>query len=134
MVGVSKAGLILLMVIGSVVLWIGIPIGWLWLGSQIASESQQSSLGAYLLVLGGIAVSMFVVGKLLWRLNNVYGRITGQDPQVRVRMPWHRSMRGDEDSRPPRNVLDVVMVASVGAALLVMAIWFFLFAGSSLPG
>jgi hypothetical protein len=134
MVGVSKAGLILLMVVGSVVLWIGIPVGWLWLGSQVASESQQSSLGAYLLVLGGIAVSMFVVGKLLWRLNNVYGRITGQAPQVRVRMPWHRSMRGDEDSRPPRNVLDVVMVASVGAALLVMAIWFFFFAGSSLSG
>jgi hypothetical protein len=30
-------------------------------------------------------------------------------------------------------VLDVVMVVSVGLALLAMAVWFFFFAGSSLP-
>ena len=42
-------------------------------------------------------------------------------------------MRGDEDHRPPRSVLDVVMVISVGVALLAMAVWFFFFAGSSLP-
>ena len=52
---------------------------------------------------------------------------------MRVRAPWHRSMRGDEDSRPPRSVLDVVMVISVSIAVTAMAIWFFFFAGSSLP-
>ncbi len=52
---------------------------------------------------------------------------------VRVRMPWHRSMRGEDDSRAPRSVLDVVMVISVSGALLVFAGWFFFFAGSPLP-
>ena len=33
----------------------------------------------------------------------------------------------------PRSVLDVVMVISVSIAVTAMAIWFFFFAGSSLP-
>lgn len=51
-----------------------------------------------------------------------------------MRLPWHRSLRGEEDARQPRTVLDVVMVATVATALAAFAIWFFLFAGSSLPG
>ena len=42
-------------------------------------------------------------------------------------------MRGEDDSRPPRSVLDVVMVISVSIALVIFGIWFFVFAGSSLP-
>jgi membrane-associated protease RseP (regulator of RpoE activity) len=133
MVTASKVGLILLMVFGSLLLWIGIPVGWLWVGSQVASDSQQTSLGTYLLVLAAIVASMIAVGKGLSKLNQLYGRVTGDDPYVRVRMPWHRSMRGEEDHRPPRQILDVVMVTSVGIALLVFLLWFALFAGSPLP-
>ena len=133
MTTLTKLGLIALMVVGSIALWLGIPVGWLWLGSQLASESQQTTLGAYMLVLVGIVASMIAVGKGLTKLNAVYGRVAGQEPVVRVRMPWHRSMRGEEDSRAPHQILDVVMVVSVGAALLVFLIWFALFAGSPLP-
>ena len=100
----------------------------------MASGSQQTSLGTYLLVLAAIVVSMIAVGKGLSKLNQVYGRVTGEDPHMRVRMPWHRSMRGDEDSRPPRQILDVVMVATVAVAALALLVWFALFAGSPLPG
>jgi hypothetical protein len=124
--------LIALMAIGSIVLWLGIPIGWVYLASRVA-KSSQPSMGPYLLILVGIPASMIVVGKLLAKLNRVYGDVTGTTPQVRVRMPWHRSMRGERDGAPPRTVLDVVMVASVSLALLCFAVWFFLFAGSSLP-
>ena len=126
----AKAGLIALMVVGSLMLWIGIPVGWLWLGSQLSSDSQQSTLGIYLLVLAGIVASMIVTAKVLTKLNGLYGRVTGGTPEVRIRAPWLRSMRGEEDHRPPRQILDVVMVASVSAAMLAMAVWFFLFAGS----
>ena len=44
-----------------------------------------------------------------------------------------RSMRGERGSTRQRGVLDTVMIVSVGLALLVLAIWFFGFAGSSLP-
>ena len=132
-IGVAKVVLIALMAVGSVFLWIGIPVGWLWIGSQLQSDSGQASFGLYLGVLAGIIISMVVMGKILHRLNGVYGRLTGSEV-VRVRMPWHRSLRGEEEGRAPQQILDVVMVASVMAAGFALLVWFLFFAGSSLPG
>lgn len=131
--GLAKVALIGLMAFGSIFLWIGIPIGWLWIGSQIQSDSGQASFGLYLGILLGIIVSMVAIGKLLTGLNGVYGRLTGSEV-VRVRLPWHRSLRGQEEGRPPRQILDVVMVVSVLSAGFVFLLWFLFFAGSSLPG
>jgi len=131
--GLAKVALIALMAVGSIFLWIGIPVGWLWIGSQIQSDSGQASFGLYLGILLGIIVSMVAIGKLLWSLNGVYGRLTGSEV-VRVRMPWHRSMRGEQEGRQPRQILDVVMVFSVATAGFAFLIWFLFFAGSSLPG
>ena len=128
----AALGLILAMVVGSLVLWIVIPVAWLYLASQLTNSSQPS-LGPYVLVIVGIPASMFGVGKALSRLNEAYGRVTGTTPTVRVQLPWHRSLRAEREGTHPRTVLDVVMVCSVGFALLVFAIWFFAFAGSSLP-
>ena len=130
---VAKAGLIALMAFFSVALWLGIPIGWLWIGSQVQSNTQSTGFGPYFLVIFGICISVFVVTKLLAWLNRRYARVSGADEVVRVRPPWHRSMRGEDDSRAPRSVLDVVMVISVSIAVTAMTIWFFFFAGSSLP-
>jgi len=131
--GVAKVALIALMAVGSIFLWIGIPVGWLWIGSQIQSDSGQASFGLYLGILLGIIVSMVAMGKLLSGLNGAYGRLTGSEV-VRVRMPWHRSLRGEEEGRAPRQILDVVMVISVMTAGFAFLIWFLFFAGSSLPG
>ena len=130
---VAKAALIALMAFFSIALWLGIPIGWLWIGSQVQAKSQAPGFGPYFLVLAGICISVFAVTKLLAWLNRRYASVCGQNEIVRVRPPWHRSMRGEDDSRPPRSVLDVVMVISVSIATTAMAIWFFFFAGSSLP-
>jgi hypothetical protein len=131
--GLAKVALIALMAVGSIFLWIGIPVGWLWIGSQVQSDSGQASFGLYLGILLGIIVSMVVVGKFLWSLNGVYGRLTGSEV-VRVRMPWHRSLRGEQEGRQARQILDVVMVISVLSAGFVFLVWFLFFAGSSLPG
>ena len=130
---VAKAGLIALMAFFSIALWLGIPIGWLWIGSQVQSNSQSTGFGPYFLVIFGICISVFLVTKLLAWLNRRYACVSGADEVVRVRPPWHRSMRGEDDSRAPRSVLDVVMVISVSIAVTAMTIWFFFFAGSSLP-
>ena len=124
--------LIVLMAIGSIVLWLGIPIGWGYLASRVA-KSSQPSMGPYLLILVGIPASMIVVGKLLSRLNRTYGAVTGAPPAARSRNAWMKSLRGERDSGRARTMLDVVMVWSVALALACFAIWFFAFAGSSLP-
>jgi hypothetical protein len=125
--------LVLLMAVGSVVLWIGIPVGWIWVASRTVKTSQPT-LGPYLLVLCAIPLTMWIWGKLLFRLNDVYSRLTGQTYEVRAQLPWHKSMRGERTSGRPTTVLDLVMIVSVSIALTAFAVWFFLFAGSSIPG
>jgi hypothetical protein len=56
------AVLIVLMAIGSILLWLGIPVGWLYLVSRLVTSSQPS-MGPYVLLLVGIPASMVVVGK-----------------------------------------------------------------------
>jgi hypothetical protein len=126
--------LILLMAVGSVFLWIGIPVGWLYLASRMVNTSQPT-LGPYLLVIFGIPVTMVVWGKLLFKLDSAYSSLTGQKSEVQFRAPWLKSMRGERDDGGRRlSVLEMTMVISVSLALLAFGIWFFLFAGSSLPG
>lgn len=129
----AAIALVALMVVGSLALWIAIPLGWIWLGSMLA-DSQEPEMGPYLMIIVGIPVSMFLMGRLLGRLNRMYGEVTGTTPTVRFRYPWHRSLRGERESAAPRTILDVVMVISVLAAGFVFLVWFLFFAGSSLPG
>lgn len=119
--------LIALMAAGSVLMWLGVPFLWIYGVSQ-SVESSQPQMGPYVLLLFGIPASMVVVGKLLGRLNRVYGEVTNTTPEVKVVLPWHRSMRGERDAGHPRTILDVVMVLSVALALTLMGIWFFFFA------
>jgi hypothetical protein len=124
--------LILLMIGGSLVLWIGIPVGWIILASHLTNSSAPS-LGPYVLLIIGIPVTMFLFGRFLYRLNALYGDVTDTTPHVQVRAAWLKSMRAERDNTRPRTVLDVVMIASVSVALVAFLIWFFFFAGSSLP-
>ena len=84
---VAKAALIALMAFFSVMLWFGIPLGWLWIVSQVSASSQAAGFGPYLMVLAGVAVSVVVVTKLLATLNRAYARASGETEIVRVRPP-----------------------------------------------
>ena len=125
--------LIALMAIGSVVMWIGVPVGLIYLASRLA-DSSKPSMGPYVLILVGLVVGMMAVGKLLGALDRYHGRITGLDDGKPEQAAWMKSMRGDRERKRRRSVLDSVMIISVGVALLLFGIWFFAFAGSSLPG
>jgi hypothetical protein len=124
--------LILLMAAGSIAMWVVVPVAWLYLGSQMQKGSTPS-LGPYVLVLVGIIVSMIVLGKLLGWLDRVYAIVIGVSRQQRIQAPWAKSMRGERGSGRERTVLDGVMAVSVGLALVAFGVWFFAFAGSSLP-
>lgn len=125
--GALAALLVLVMAAGSVAMWIGAPLFWLWLASQMA-ESSSPSLGPYMLVLVGTIVTVVLLGKALGVLNRVHGQMTGRMPRRREQTVWMRSMRGEREVRREHGVLGTVMAISVSIALVAMGIWFFFFA------
>jgi hypothetical protein len=128
----TQTGLIALMVLGGLMLWFGNPVIWLWIGSQM-SEAQRASMGPYFVVAVGILASTIAVSVALARIHRRYQEVSGYTPTVRVRLPWLRSLRGEEDSRPEVTVLDVVVVLTAMLGILAALIWFVAFAGSPLP-
>ena len=128
----KQTGLVALMVLGGLMLWFGNPVIWLWIGSQM-SENQRASMGPYAVVAFGIIASTIAVAWALARIHRRYQEVSGKIPTVRVRLPWMRSMRGEEDSRPEVTVLDVVVVSTALLGLVAAAFWFLFLAGSPLP-
>jgi hypothetical protein len=125
--------LVVLMGLGSVLMWLGVPFGLIYLASKISSSSSPS-LGPYLLVLVGLPIGMAIVGKGLGWLDRRHQAITGHAGDGRRAAPWLKSMRGERTTTRRSGVLDKVMIVSVGVALVVFALWFFAFSGSSLVG
>ena len=124
--------LVLLMAVGSVIMWIGVPLGLIYVASQLASSSNPT-VGPYVLVLVGLPIGMAIVGKCLGILDRAHARLTGRIDTTRRPATWMRSMRAERVSTRRAGVLDRVMIASVALAILAFAVWFFGFAGSSLP-
>ncbi len=123
--------LVALMALGSVVMWLGVPLGLIYVASQLA-DGPEPSLGPYLLVILGLPVGMAVIGKCLGALDRAHTRLTGAQTD-QYRPGWTKSMRAERQTTRRGGVLDRVMIISVGVALVLFAVWFFGFAGSSLP-
>jgi len=123
--------LVVAMLAGSLMLWIGFPLGWLWIGSQV-TDSSQPSLTPYAIVIIGLGVSVILDYKLLVRLNDRYARVMGVS-QAEFRSAWLRSMRDGRSRGATLSVLDRVMILAVALALCSLVIWFFAFAHSTAP-
>ena len=129
----AQFGLILAMVLGALMLWVGSPVIWLWIGSQMTS-SQQGRMGPYFVVAIGILASTVAVAFGLARLQRLYEEVTGQEATVRVRLAWLRSLRDDRNPDTRVTVLDLILVTTAMVGVLAFVVWFFAFAGSPLPG
>jgi heme/copper-type cytochrome/quinol oxidase subunit 2 len=107
-----------MMFLGSLALWVGVPLGWLWIGAQIQAETR--SIGVALLaMLVGILVSVAV-------LVSVLGWLARRHMEI-------QELRGREigETTP----LEQVLVGSAVVAVIGFAVWFFGFSGSApLPG
>jgi hypothetical protein len=123
--------LVALMAIGSVLMWIGVPLALVYVASKLSSSSNPT-LGPILLVLCGLPIGFAIVGKGLGWLDRRHQAITRQGDGSRRTAPWMKSMRGDAEDRHKGGVLDKLMIASVAVALVLFGLWFFVFAGSSL--
>jgi hypothetical protein len=111
--GESATLLVVIMFVGSLVLWVGVPAGWLWVGSQIVPSSGMSAaIGAMmigmLLTIAGLVTFLSWVNRKHVELQEARGVVLG-----------------------PATALERVLVTSAMVAILGFGVWFFGFSGSS---
>jgi hypothetical protein len=123
--------LVVVMAISSIALWTAVPIGALWLASQMSHSQTQLTAAPLLIVALGIPTGLALGAKGLALLEGLRLRLVGAGTPSRRVPAWRRSL-SDSRSAPPASVLEKIMVASVLAAAASLAGWFFLFAGSPL--
>jgi hypothetical protein len=117
-------------------IWTGAPLLGLWVGSQVAPDSG-ISMGAVFVVIVVIAVAVWLLMQALGRLQVAYGEASGR-PVARRQTTWLRPMSGERThgkgaEAPPLNAADYVVIGVVVLAITAFEVWFFFFAGSSLP-
>lgn len=130
--GLAASVVFVVMLLAALALWTGIPLGWIWIGSKVAT-SQFPAEGPYAVVAVGIMVTILVDAWLIGRLNALYMRITGTNRLTPMRPSWLKSMRDTGSDVNSTTVVEAVMMGSVLLAGLVFVAWFFLLAGSPLP-
>jgi hypothetical protein len=121
----------------SINIWTGAPLLAVWVGSQVQAAQDRLSMTALFAVVATLAVTVFALAWVLAWLNGRYDELTGRVPAAHQTSPWLRSMRGERESDIRRkhgiSAVERVVVISVVAAVLAFEVWFFFFAGSSLP-
>jgi hypothetical protein len=111
-VGSSGLTLVALMFLGSLGLWVGIPLLWLWIGGRV--QGATGSLGAAVAVaMLGVVVSLAVIVPVLGWLNDKHREL--------------RMARGHDDTGPL--VLEAVVATSAGVALVIFLGWLLFFSG-----
>jgi heme/copper-type cytochrome/quinol oxidase subunit 2 len=110
--GASGVLLVLMMLGAGLVLWIGVPLGWLYIGSQV--QGATDSVGtAILVMLVGVVASIVAVVPILGWLNRKHLEL--------------RAARGLDTHG--QTALEAVMTVSVVIAVLAFVIWFFVIVG-----
>jgi hypothetical protein len=112
--GTGAVVVLLIMFIGSLGLWVGTPLLWLWIGAQVqgSTDSIGTALGA---AFPGAVLTIIVLSTVLAKLSDVYRS--------------NCRARGLDD--PGHLVLEMVLVVSAGIALAGFVVWFFLLSGAN---
>jgi hypothetical protein len=118
--GSSATLMLAIMFLGSLGLWVGVPLGCLYLGSRV--QDATDSVGVAIIAMAfGLVAGIFAIVPLLGYLNRKHMEV--------------RAARGlDTYGQAP---LEGVLVVSAAVALAAFVVWFFFFSGSApipIPG
>lgn len=113
---IAAAFLLLLLALGSLTLWIGVPVGWLWVASKITTTSTSHVFAAMV----GTPVAIVAFGAVLAWINRLYLRVVRCAP-----------IEPDDEDEGPRHVrgpLEPLLVGSLAVAVAALCVWFFVLA------
>jgi hypothetical protein len=124
----AAACLAVAIVLGSALMWIGVPVAGFWVAAKITGEG----VSAVLFALLSIPLTMAAFGWLIYRASARYEALRGGAARRRGPPAWRVSLGEERASERRRaggsQLTDVAMTLSAATALVVLTIWFFFFA------
>jgi hypothetical protein len=133
----KKIGIVTASALCSINIWTGAPLFAVWVGSRVQGNLNNLSMTAVVSVIVVLAAMVFLLAMALTWLNAKYDDLSGRPAAARQTSPWLRSMRDERehDVREKYGISGVerIVVICAVAGVLAFELWFFFFAGSSLP-
>jgi hypothetical protein len=115
--------------LGSFALWVVAPFGSLWIASKFAKDA--TTMVIYALFITPVAMTSFAFA--LGAVYRAYLRVSGAEA-TRDRTAWLGSLSGDRRlKRGRRPILDVSLTFSAITAMLLLVVWFVLWAENPSP-
>jgi hypothetical protein len=107
----------------------GIPLFWVWVGSQVQGGVSPDGT-AIVTVICGLIVSYSLVAVIV---ASIKGR-SSQASRRPARYAWNRSLRGERYQPAATSFLENVLVIATIVVAIVVAVWFFFFGNPGVPG
>lgn len=112
------------------VLAAGIPLVWVWVGSQVQGGTSPSATAIATVVAGCMASYGFVALIAAW----LKGRRDHAARRARrERYAWNRSLRDERKQAPETNFLENCLIATTIVVGIVVTVWFFLYGNPGVP-
>jgi multisubunit Na+/H+ antiporter MnhC subunit len=108
----------------------GIPLAWVWVGSQVQGGTEPSAT-AIATVVAGCLCSYAVVALIAAWLKG-RGDVASA-AQRHERYAWNRSMRDEAKTPRQTNFLENVLIITTIVVALVVTVWFFLYGSPGVP-
>jgi hypothetical protein len=113
---------------GVVVLGIGVPLLWVFIASKLSHTILKLPMVPLFVMIIGLFATYIALVMVIARFDKE--RAAMGPP----RMSWNRSLGAERDPRTPTTQWERIFITTTVVMAFLFEIWFFLFAGSSLPG
>ena len=115
-------------VAGVAVLGAGIPLAWVWIASKLSHTILKLPLLPLFVMVIGILVTYMALATVIARFDRERAALGPP------RMSWNRAMTDTRQGGPQLTQWERIFVTTAVLVAIAFEVWFFLFAGSSLPG
>jgi hypothetical protein len=115
-------------VAGVLILGIGVPLLWVFVASKLSDTFLKVPLLPLLVMVVGLFVTYIALAAVTARFDK---ERAAMGP---ARMSWNRSLSAERNPETKTTQWERVFITTCIVMTLLFEIWFFVFAGSSLPG
>jgi hypothetical protein len=114
--------------VGVLLLGIGVPLLWVFIASKLSDTFLKVPLLPLVVMVGGLFVTYMVLAGFVARFDKERAALGP------TRMSWNRSLGAERKQNNPTTQWERVFITTALVMTFLFEIWFFVFAGSSLPG